>query len=177
LQNTGAVAGKEVVQLYLRPVAPGLRRPMRELKAFTKIALEPGEVKPVSLTLTPRDFQYFDPAEQRFVLRAQGFIVEIAASSRDIRLTAQIACASEPPALPRLTTGLPPPRVFAHPKARSALVTLIEQRLNLQLAAATALVDSIADSFLGIYDALSWHVGDSLPEGDLQALFDVLNQG
>ncbi|PII39319.1 hypothetical protein T190_07605 [Sinorhizobium meliloti CCBAU 01290] len=56
IRNTGTVPGKKIVQIYVRPVAPGLKRPIRELKAFAKIALQPGESRSVTLSLAPRDF-------------------------------------------------------------------------------------------------------------------------
>lgn len=177
LQNVGAVAGKEIVQLYIRPINPGLRRPVRELKAFAKVALGSGEAQTVTLTLTPRDFQYFDPGEQRFVLRAEAFVIEVAGSSRDIRLEANLPCISDPPALPWLTTSLPPAEVFTDPRAYEALVVFISTRLNVDRSQAMVILDSVSGSFLGIYDALSWHIGDSLPEVAMQALFDQMNQG
>ncbi|WP_426034697.1 beta-glucosidase [Cypionkella sp. TWP1-2-1b2] len=90
LTNIGDRAGKEIVQLYIRPLNSSLRRPLRELKAFGKIALNPGDTATLTLTLTPRDFSHFDPTEGRFVLRGDAFLVEAAASSRDIRLTAEV---------------------------------------------------------------------------------------
>lgn len=176
LHNDGVVAGKEGVQLYIRPLAPGLRRPPRELKAFTKIALAQGEAKVVSFTLSARDFQYFDPTEQRFVLRADAFVIEISASSCDIRLWAEAACAPELPPRPKLSTSLAPGNAYAHPDAMPALVSLVGERLKLETSEATALLERIRDSFFGIYDALSWYIGDILPESKLQAHFDALNQ-
>jgi beta-glucosidase len=57
--NTGDVAGKEVVQLYVSDNGAPVERPLRELKAFQKIALEPGETKTVRFTLDDRAFQYW----------------------------------------------------------------------------------------------------------------------
>jgi beta-glucosidase len=92
IRNTGQVAGKEIVQLYVRPVKPGLKRPMRELKAFSKVHLEPGEAKIVELSLHPRDFQYFDASRSGWVLDAEAFVIEVASSSRDVRLSSTATC-------------------------------------------------------------------------------------
>ena len=54
--NSGPVAGAEVVQLYVAPPQEGIHRPLRELKAFTKVRLEPGETKEVSFELEERSF-------------------------------------------------------------------------------------------------------------------------
>ena len=60
VKNTGTVAGKHVVQLYVREDKPRLVRPERELKAFAKVALEPGEEKTVRFELSRRDFAHYD---------------------------------------------------------------------------------------------------------------------
>ena len=61
--NTGDRAGAEVVQLYVAPEAPRLVRPPKELKAFAKVRLAPGETKVVDLVLDDRSFAYWDPGE------------------------------------------------------------------------------------------------------------------
>lgn len=60
-KNTGNVPGKEVIQLYLHEQNPAVRRPEKELKAFNKIALTPGEEKVVTFKLSKRDFAYYTP--------------------------------------------------------------------------------------------------------------------
>jgi beta-glucosidase len=66
--NTGGRAGQHVVQLYVATTAGPVRRPARELRAFTKISLEPGETRTVTLDLDRRAFAYYD-------IRAAGWIV------------------------------------------------------------------------------------------------------
>jgi beta-glucosidase len=61
--NTGTRAGSEVVQCYVAPVAPRLARPPKELKAFAKVRLEPGETKVAELVLDERAFSYWDPGD------------------------------------------------------------------------------------------------------------------
>ncbi len=61
VRNTGPRTGSEVVQLYVEPTAPGAFRPRRELKAFAKVTLEPGESRDVVLTLDERAFARWDP--------------------------------------------------------------------------------------------------------------------
>ncbi|GGB80968.1 beta-glucosidase BglX [Henriciella pelagia] len=60
VQNTGDVAGEEVVQLYIRDRTASVSRPVRELKGFEKIALEPGEAKSVSFTLGPDELGFYN---------------------------------------------------------------------------------------------------------------------
>jgi beta-glucosidase len=96
IKNTGNAMGKEVVQLYVRNHEdragdPGIDRPIRELKGFAKIALEPGEEKTVSFTLDKRSFAYYDVTARDWAVESGEFTVELGASSRDIRLSAGIA--------------------------------------------------------------------------------------
>lgn len=88
--NTGRVAAKEIVQFYVRPDHAGKDRPVRELKAFGKIALAPGETGTVTVTLTARDFSYWEETLHDWFLEPGRYQVEAAASSRDIRLCAAV---------------------------------------------------------------------------------------
>jgi len=63
VENTGTRRGVEVVQCYVEPVAPRRTRPRRELRAFAKVALDPGERTTVRLALDDRAFAYWDPAD------------------------------------------------------------------------------------------------------------------
>jgi beta-glucosidase len=60
VQNTGAVAGDEVVQLYVKPVGSTVPRRIKDLRGFSRISLNPQEFKVVTFTLGPRDFSYYD---------------------------------------------------------------------------------------------------------------------
>jgi beta-glucosidase len=90
VKNTGKRAGEEVVQLYVHTVTPQIDRPVRELKGFAKVALNPGETKTVTFTLTPRDLAYFDVAGHQWKSDAGDYQIQIGASSRDLRLTAPL---------------------------------------------------------------------------------------
>jgi beta-glucosidase len=98
--NTGSRAGKEVVQVYVGPPASAVARPVRELKAFAKVALEPGESRRVDLTLTRRDLSYFDARQRRWVVEAGEYAVAVGASSRDLRLTTTGTVTSSEPVAP-----------------------------------------------------------------------------
>ncbi|MDX6209658.1 MAG: beta-glucosidase [Frankiales bacterium] len=97
--NVGAVAGQEVVQVYVGDPAASVARPPRELRAFAKVALEPGEERQVSFTLTARDLSYWSSLHRQWVVEGGEFTIEVGASSRDIRLTETITVEATPPAL------------------------------------------------------------------------------
>lgn len=87
IENTGRRAGQEIVQLYLRDVASHLVRPEKELKAFVKVALEPGEARRVEFALGEESLSYYDPAVKGWIAEPGEFEVLVGSSSRDIRLT------------------------------------------------------------------------------------------
>src|SRR5260370_13076928 len=78
--NTGAVAGKEVVQVYVADPSCAVARPPRELKAFAKGSLEPGAAQRVSLRLTWRALSYWSPRHGRLVLECRLFDIAGGAS-------------------------------------------------------------------------------------------------
>lgn len=88
--NTGDIAGKTVVQIYVAPPADGMFRPVRELRAFTKVALAPGESKLVTMPLDSRAFAYFDTAAGNWRVDSGEYTVEAASSSRCIELAEKV---------------------------------------------------------------------------------------
>ena len=93
--NTGKFAAKEIVQFYIRPDHPGVDRPVRELKGYGKIALAPGETGTVTVTLDRRSFAYWEERIHDWVVEGGRYVVEAAASSRDIHLCAPVEAAGE----------------------------------------------------------------------------------
>ncbi len=83
--NTGRVAGKEIVQVYVHDRQSGLVRPEKELKGFAKVELQPGETKTVSIPLDFRAFAYYHPEYKQWITEDGEFDLLIAASAADIR--------------------------------------------------------------------------------------------
>lgn len=84
VKNTGKVAGKEIIQLYVGDDQCSVLRPVKELKHFAKIALEPGEEKMVSFTITPEDLKFYDETVAGWTAEPGKFKASIGASSTDI---------------------------------------------------------------------------------------------
>ncbi len=82
--NTGNVAGKEVVQVYVHDQKSRLIRPPKELKGFVKIELQPGETKTVTIPLDFRSFAYYNPAYKQWITEDGDFDILIGSSSADI---------------------------------------------------------------------------------------------
>ena len=87
--NTGKLAGKEVVQLYVSDLQSSLPRPPKELKGFAKPALAPGESGTLAFTLDERALSYYDPHRHAWVAEPGEFELLVGSSSRDIRLKAK----------------------------------------------------------------------------------------
>lgn len=85
VKNAGNVAGKEIIQLYVGDEKCSVLRPVKELKHFTKVALEPEEEKTVTFTITPDDLKFYDETASAWTLEPGKFKVYIGASSTDIR--------------------------------------------------------------------------------------------
>jgi beta-glucosidase len=90
VKNTGKRAGAEVVQLYVHDGHAKIDRPVRELKGFERVELNPGETKVVRFRLQSADFSYWDPQKKAWTLDPGEFEIQVGSSSRDIRLHAPL---------------------------------------------------------------------------------------
>lgn len=100
--NTGHMAGKEIVELYIRKVVdetygekPGYNKPLRQLKGFEKIALEPGEAKTVHFEVPLRDVTFWDNFRQKMRIIPGEYVVEVGRSSADLPCTAPFTIVGE----------------------------------------------------------------------------------
>lgn len=85
--NTGDRAGAQVIQLYVQDVKASVDRPVKELKAFQKVFLQPGETQTVTLSLNERAFQFYDEATHSWKAEPGKFNLLIGTSSKDIAKT------------------------------------------------------------------------------------------
>ncbi len=102
VKNIGKCAGGEVVQLYIAPPKSGIFRPVRELKGFERVELEPGESKTVEFTLHDRSFAIWNDG---WKIPGGTYTVQIGASSRDIRLEQTMELVGEELAVPAWQAG------------------------------------------------------------------------
>src|SRR6266478_3717242 len=83
VENVGSRAGDEVVQLYIRDVAASMTRPVKELKGFQRITLQPGERRHVEFVLDADRLGFWN-REMRFVVEPSEFKVMVGSSSEDL---------------------------------------------------------------------------------------------
>lgn len=86
IKNSGPVAGAEIAELYVGDSHASVPRPVKELKGFTKVMLQPGESKRITLKLDRRAFSYYDIKRKDWVIEPGTFEILVGASSEDIRL-------------------------------------------------------------------------------------------
>ena len=86
VRNAGGRAGDEVVQMYVSHPDSGVVRPIKELRGFQRIALQPNETRTVRLELKARELTYWDAAQQSFVVEPGRLNIMLGASSADVRL-------------------------------------------------------------------------------------------
>lgn len=97
VKNTGKMAGSEVVQLYIHDIASKIDKPVRQLKGFQKVFLEPGEEKTVTLELSKMDFAGYSVEFAEWVTEPGDFELFAGTSSRDLPLRAKVrVCCRNP---------------------------------------------------------------------------------
>ncbi|MFM8367420.1 MAG: glycoside hydrolase family 3 C-terminal domain-containing protein [Chloroflexota bacterium] len=125
--NTGKLAGKETVQVYVHDQKSDLIRPVKELKGFAKVELQPGETKTVSIHLDFRAFAYYHPEHKQWITEDGDFDILIGASSADIRssLTATLQSTLDLPCVLDIESTMR--EWMADRRGRQVLGTLYEQ--------------------------------------------------
>ncbi|NOQ84166.1 MAG: beta-glucosidase, partial [Myxococcales bacterium] len=95
--NTGAVAGAEVVQVYVTYRGSAVERSERELKGFTKVTLGPGETRTVEISVPVNSLAYYDVVDSAWALEGLEHEVLVGTSSRDLPLAATLTVSAEQP--------------------------------------------------------------------------------
>jgi len=182
--NTGSRAGKTVVQLYVGDQVSTVLRPVRELKGFEKVELQPGESKDVTFTLCKRAFAYWNEDIGDWHVETGDFTIEVGQSSRDI-------CAS---AVVKVISTVELPRYYdmdsiimdivEDPRASAVLQPLmdaIKKNLHPQESRGEANKEAISDDmtmamlqYMPLRGALSFG-GGNIDISNVQALLDSLN--
>lgn len=182
--NTGSREGKTVVQLYVGDDKSTVLRPVRELKGFEKVALEPGESKEVSFTLDKRSFAYWNEQIHDWHVETGDFTIQVGQSSRDISLTGTVTVKSTVELPRHYTADSIFMDIMTDPKAVQALQPLLDA-IRQTLApsgddATEAAKDAVSEDmsmamlqYMPLRGVMSF--GGSVTLEALQALLDSLN--
>ena len=107
IKNIGEVAGKEVAQLYVGLKESAIIRPVKELKGFVKVELQPGESKQVHIAFDDKTFRYFNVKTNKWEIEKGEYDIFVGASSEDIRLNGTIQIEGTNAELPYVKSSLP----------------------------------------------------------------------
>lgn len=128
VKNTGAMAGAEVIQLYLHDVVSTLDKPLKELKAFKKVYLEAGQEKEIILELTKEDFAGYDVRLAALAAEPGEYELMIGNSSADIQFTLKLEVLCENPYRIGARTDIV--KIVSNPKALEAVERISGVRLR-----------------------------------------------
>ncbi|MEO8956224.1 MAG: glycoside hydrolase family 3 C-terminal domain-containing protein [Ktedonobacteraceae bacterium] len=123
VRNSGTRSGKEIVQLYVKPLISQFVRPNKELKAFAKVALEPGESRAVRMTVEARDFMLYDSERQAWRLESGELEILVGPSSENLVLSARVKTKEDPQSAAPVFDRMSSLKQFLqYPQAREALI-------------------------------------------------------
>lgn len=177
LTNVGNREGSEVVQLYVKPPKGALFRPEKELKAFAKVALKPGERKTVALTLEWRDFACFDDHLNTWRVEGGEYTLLAGGSSRCLPLEAALRL--EPDATPvrPLSADSHYADVFQDRRSAKAFFDFMVERGFLRADQVTEeLEHALSKTFWGFSQHLDMIAGDYLTQEMLAELLNRMNR-
>ncbi|CAI2790549.1 Thermostable beta-glucosidase B [Serratia grimesii] len=168
--NSGKMAGKEIVQLYLSAPQGELTREALALKAFAKVHLNVGETKTVTLVLNWQDFACFHPALAAWVVDAGEYHLHVARSSRDIAISTTVSLCVKPYYLP-LKADNSLQQLINNPPAFDRVVKLLVSKNALPESQVREKLIAIApDLFCGLFIALTEFLAIDITRSELAAV-------
>lgn len=181
VKNTGARAGKEIVQLYVGDVESTAIRPVKELKNFAKVELAPGELKTVTFTLDKRAFAYYDVELKDWRVETGTFEIMIGKSSHDIVLLDRVRIESTTTARQKATRNSTVGDLLAHPATRPIMARILKEGSPFGGGAGTDDA-GLADMMEALVRymplrALIAFSGGAMSEEQLDGILEQLNEG
>lgn len=174
--NTGCAKGKEIVQIYVSDEKSRLKRPEKELKAFGKVELEPGETKTLTFTLGYRDFAYYDPEASDWVVEEGIFHIHAAANAGDIRQSIPVEVTEAKKKFRRLYLDSQHTAVFEHPMAKKMYLDFLEEAGVIAADRVEAMVPLLKGNYMGIYNVVTSLLGGNVTKEEMQAVIDRINE-
>lgn len=182
--NTGSRAGKEVVQLYVADKESAVMRPVKELRDFAKVELQPGENKTVTFILGKRAFAYYNIQIHDWHVESGEFTVMIGKSSRNIVLQEDVYVESTVTIPIHYTTDSTFGDVMENPKAAEIVKGLMSQNMlggseeggSVTSEAISGEMIEAMMRYMPLRGVLSFAGGSGVGAKELQALIDKLNE-
>ena len=184
VKNTGNRAGKTVVQLYVGDQKSEVLRPVRELKGFEKVELQPGESKDVTFTLNKRSFAYWNTQIHDWHVETGAFTIEVGQSSRAIEVSGEVTVESTVELPKHYTADSIFLDIMADPKAMKAIepmMAAIKQTLAPETDAGGAAKEAVSDdmgaammNYMPLRGMLSF-APDKMTDETMEQLLKALN--
>jgi beta-glucosidase len=175
LKNTGKRAGSEIIQIYVKPHQSRLKRPLKELKGFRKIHLNPGESKTVLLTLTGRDFAYFDDRHETWVVESGQYSIAVGASSEDIRLEEILRMDSKQIVYTPLTGESYCYNLVDNPLALEAFKKVMVRNGLLPEDVTDEFIEAIRHNFIPLFKSVTRQAGGKVSRDEFNGWMDEVN--
>lgn len=183
VQNSGKTAGKALIQIYVAPEKAEMIHPVRELKAFEKVYLEPGEKKTVTIELSPGAFAHWNPIAKKWRAENGSYAVQVGLNAHDIVLEERVRVNADPiPPVGGYTLSTSMIEVVKTKKGRSFLDSTIRYVLRgmaqLYMSEDVAqMLDQMGDQItLDTVDMLAQKTGHGAPADGNSGLDAILGQ-
>jgi len=178
VSNTGKVTGKEVIQLYVADPESSVQRPTKELKAFDKIELKPGESKEVSLTLNKRDFSYYSKVYNRWLAESGKFEILIGSSSRDIRLQGSLTLSNTEKLNYKMTNFSFFSEFWSNPQLKPLLIAFMPNWIKAMTPEGKPVEEAKIEDFLQQQPLIKfpYFTGGEVDEQKIQAFVEQINK-
>lgn len=177
LTNVGDWEGSEAVQLYVKPPKGALFRPEKELKAFAKVSLGPGEQKTVAFTLERRDFACFDDHLNSWRVEGGEYALQVGGSSRCLPLEAAVRLGPDATPVRPLSADSHYADVFRDRRSARAYFDFMVERGLLSADQETPeLEQALSKAFWGFSQHLDMIAGGRLTQAMLAELLERMNR-
>ncbi|MBR1910775.1 MAG: glycoside hydrolase family 3 C-terminal domain-containing protein [Treponema sp.] len=181
IKNTGAVAGKEVVQMYIQDKTETAIRPVKELKGFEKVLLAPGQAKTVTFTVNKRSLAWYNTDIHQWYAASGEYDILIGASSRDIRLEKQITFTTHVNLLQEITPNTTAGDLMADERTKDIIKAFLDknqqQNKEADSAEKEAITDKMNEEMLDSTPLRALHMmGFNLAEEDFTQLMANLKE-
>jgi beta-glucosidase len=178
VSNTGKVKGKEVIQLYVADTESSVQRPVKELKAFDKIELAPGESKDVSFTLNKRDFSYYSKVYDRWLAESGKFEILVGSSSRDIRLKGSLNLSNTEKLNYKMTEFSFFSEFWSNPQLKPLLIAFMPKWIKAMTPEGKPVEEAKIEDFLQQQPLIKfpYFTGGEVDDQKVQAFVEKINQ-
>lgn len=174
--NMGTCRGKESIQIYVTDEKSRLVRPEKELKAFTKTELEPGETKTVTFTLGYRDFAYYDPEASDWVVEEGTFVIHAGSSAGTILQSVTVKVTEAEKKFRRLYLDSQHTAVFENPRAKKMYLEFLVEAGVIEADKVETMIPLLKGNYMGIYNVVTSLLGGNVTKEEMQTVLDRINE-